>query len=159
MTLHEPKTSPIILLNSHSIIDAKKFKGYSLVLSEKGTRTLSLDPKLLTEVTEEYDTYQKITNTGLAQAVESMDEFLDKDDCLGREYPGVAGEEDEPLFDELMENIQHSETVRGLFIYCQNCSLEGVIVHARTFEIIEPFCPHCGEKIAMNHCEWINGPF
>lgn len=97
INLYQPTTTPIDLHKINSIIDAKKFKDYPLVLSERGTKTVSLNPNALTEVTKEYETYKKITNTGLAQSVESIDEFLDKDDCLGREYPGVSGEEDESL--------------------------------------------------------------
>lgn len=156
--IHKPTSSLIEIQKVRSIIEAKKFKNHPIILCERGTKSISLDPSELDEVTEKYETYQKITNTGLAKSVELVDELLDKDDCLGREYPGVSGEEDEPLFEELMENIQYSEILRGLFIYCKSCLFESVIIHYRTFEVEESYCPNCGCKIDANNCSWVNGP-
>ncbi len=156
--IHKPTSSLIEIQKISSIIEAKKFKNHPIVLCKRGTESISLDPGELDEVTAEYEKYNKITNTGLAKSVELVDDLLDKDDCLGREYPGVSDEEDEPLFERIMENIQYSEILRGLFIYCKSCSFESAIIHYRTFEVEESYCPYCGCKIDVNNCNWVNGP-
>lgn len=161
ITLHRPTSSPFEIKNAKSIVEAKKFRDYPIILSERGIDSISLDPSDLDEVTEGYEKFNKISNTGLANPVDFANELLDKDDCLDREYPGVS-DEDGPVFTDLftglMSNIQYSDVLRGLFIYCQTCNFEGVVVHDKRHEIEEPYCSHCGSKISLNNCEWVNGP-
>ncbi len=70
ITIFPPTTSPFQLHKTNVIIEAIKFKDCPLVLSGRGTKTLPLDPKDLDEVTELFETYDKITNTGLAKPIE-----------------------------------------------------------------------------------------
>lgn len=158
ITVHRPTSSLIKLQKVDSIIEAMKFKNHPIILCERGTESISLDPNELDEVTEQFETFKKITNTGMAESVEIEDDFLDKDDCLGRVYPG-GSDINENKFEKFTKNIQYSESVRGLFICCQSCSFKGVIIHDRKFEIEEPYCPYCGSKINVHHCKWVNGPF
>jgi hypothetical protein len=59
----------------------------------------------------------------------------------------------------IKRNIQYSNLVRGLFMHCNTCSLDNVLIHDRHFEITDPYCTFCGNKVALENCEWRNGEF
>lgn len=61
-------------------------------------------------------------------------------------------------FQILKDNIQYSGEFRGLFLQCNHCSFQGVIIHSRRDEIADPICPQCGKEIEITNCEWVNGP-
>ncbi|TCI60348.1 hypothetical protein [Exiguobacterium sp. SH3S1] len=64
-----PTTETVIVRDASEILDEVKFKGQPLLLIEQGTQTFLIDPEDLNEVTEAYDQYNKINNTGLAEDV------------------------------------------------------------------------------------------
>ncbi|MEK4230912.1 hypothetical protein [Solibacillus sp. FSL H8-0538] len=149
--LKEPTNSLIQVNGVSEIIEAIKFQDYLILLVEKGTDSFTLDPNELDEITDSYSSFDKISNTGMADVVEW------KDGYLGSEYPG-GSDESEGNFETLKKSIHYSADMRGLFIDCKKCMLLGVVIHDRTFEIERPVCPYCGEEVDGANCEWINGP-
>lgn len=155
--LKNPTSSPIKVNGVSSIVEAKKFNNYPILLVEKGMDTLKLNPEELNEITDSYSKFNKITPIGRLEVIEWKETYLDKDDHFGRAYPGIKGEPEEN-FESLKAFVHYSAYMRGLFIECQSCTLESVVIHERTIEIEQPKCPHCGHSVDAENCEWIKGP-
>lgn len=57
--------SPLILSRVNKIIDAKKFNGVPIILTEIGVKTFIFDTKHLIEVTESYARFDEISPTAI----------------------------------------------------------------------------------------------
>ena len=90
--LHNPSET-ILLKNALKVVAALKFNGRIIALFEKGNKDISISSNDLIEITESYNRFEQISNTSLSNPVEDEDFMvindLDKDDMLGRTYPGV----------------------------------------------------------------------
>lgn len=96
ITVHPPTTSVIEITQAEDIYEAVKFRGHAVIMYARGTKTISLDPNELEEITERYQRFERINNTAWAEPVE-LDEtypYPDPDDMLDRVYPYPPEDDD-----------------------------------------------------------------
>ena len=110
LKIYPPTTSIITLHKTHTIIDAKLFNGYPLILSERGTKTMTINPSELIEVTDEYEYFEKIINTGLANPV-------GKENGSNQKHPVVSSVDILNRYVSLLENDTPFNKIQQMDFY------------------------------------------
>lgn len=64
-----PTTETLLISHANDVVEQIKFKEHPLLLIEKGSKTLLVNPEELVDVADVYDQYKKINNTGLAEDI------------------------------------------------------------------------------------------